>query len=169
MEFIKIGKIVNTFGIKGQLKVDSYTDFIDERFKNGSTVYVGEEKLAFVVNKHQMHKGFLLIQFKDYEDINLVEKYKNKDIYKSTDDIKPLGNGEYYFRDLKDLDVYVNENKIGKVIEVEKGISSNYLRVLVDNKEKLVPYVKAFIKNVDLDNNKIEINSIEGLLWRLLS
>lgn len=164
MEFVKIGKIVNTFGIKGELKVDSYTDFIDERYAKDSVVYIGEDKLPFVMNKHRNHKGFLLIQFKDNEDINLVEKYKNMFIYKSQDDIKPLKKGEYYFSDLKDLDCYVNDKLVGKVKNVEAGIKYNYLRIVVDDNEKLVPYLPQFVDNVDLDNKRINIKDIEGLL-----
>ena len=164
MEFIKIGKIINTFGIKGELKVDSYTDFIDERFKKDTTVYIGEEKIPYVMKNYRIHKGFLIIQFKDNEDINLVEKYKNMFIYKSKDDIKPLKEGEYYFSDLKDLDVYSKEMLVGRVIKVESGISCNYLRILVDDIEKLVPFLPVFIDKVDLENKRIYIKEIEGLL-----
>ena len=166
MEFVKIAKIINTFGIKGELKLDSYTDFIEERFKKDSTVYVGEDKLAFVVKNYKIHKDYLLVQFKDNEDINLVEKYKNMYIYKNKDDIKPLKQGEYYFSDLKDLDVFVENKLIGKVLRVESGISSNYLRVKTESEEKLVPYLPAFIESVDLENKKISIKKIEGLLWK---
>lgn len=166
MDFVKIGKIVNTFGIKGELKIDSYTDFIDERFKKDTTVYVGEDKLPFVMLNHRIHKDFLIISFKDNEDINLVEKYKNMYIYKSQDDIKPLKKGEYYFSDLKDLDCYVNDTNVGKVINVEPGIKYNYLRILIGKDEKLVPYLPQFVDGVDLDNKKIMIKDIEGLLWK---
>lgn len=166
MEFIKIGKIINTFGIKGELKLDVYTDFIDERFKKDTTVYVGEDKIAFVMKNFKIHKDYLLIQFKDNEDINLVEKYKNMYVYKSKDDIKPLKEGEYYFSDLINLDVYVNEELIGKVIKVESGIRSNYLRINTNDQEKLVPFLPTFIENVDLQNKKIVVKKIEGLLWK---
>ena len=164
MEFIKIGKIINTFGIKGELKLDVYTDFIDERFKKDTTVYVGEDKIAFVMKNFKIHKDYLLIQFKDNEDINLVEKYKNMYVYKSKDDIKPLKEGEYYFSDLINLDVYVNEGLIGKVIKVESGIRSNYLRINTNDQEKLVPFLPAFIEKVDLQNKRIVVKKIEGLL-----
>lgn len=164
MEFVKIGKIINTFGIKGELKVDLYTDFPDIRFKKDSIVYIGEDKLPFVMKNHKNHKGFELIQFKDNEDINLVEKYKNMFIYKNKDDIHSLDEGEYYFSELRDLDVYVEDSKVGKVLKVEEGISSNYLRVKTNDAEKLVPFLPAFIENVDLDNKRIDIKKIEGLL-----
>ena len=166
VEFIEIGKIVNTFGIRGELKVDYSTDFIDERFKKDTTVYIGEDKIPFVMKNHRIHKGFLLISFKDNEDINLVEKYKNMYIYKSKDDVKPLKDGEYYFSDLRDLDVYVEDKIVGKVLRVEEGIRNNNLRILVGDVEKLVPYLPVFVRNVDLKNHKIVINNIEGLLWK---
>lgn len=164
MEFVKIGKIVNTFGIKGELKVESYTDFADIRFKKDSIVYIGEEKLPFVMKNHKNHKGFLLIQFKDNEDINLVEKYKNMYVYKNQEDIHELKKGEYYFSELKNLDVYVEGKLIGRVLRVEEGISSNYLRIIVNEKEKLVPFLPTFIENVDKENSRIDIKKIEGLL-----
>ena len=166
MEFVEIGKILNTFGIKGELKVASNSDFVEERYKKGSLVYVGEQHIPFKVKSVRTHKGFLLVLFEDNEDINLVEKYKNMFIYKSKDDIKPLKDGEYYFSDLRDLDVYVDNKYVGKVLKVEEGISSNNLRILKqeDNKEYLVPFLPVFIKNVDLDNKRIDIVYMEGLL-----
>ena len=97
MEFVVIGKIVNTFGIKGELKTESYTDFEKERFAKDSLIYIGEEHLPFTVASLRRHKGFLLIQLKDMEDINLVENYKNCLVYKNREDIAPLPEGEYYF------------------------------------------------------------------------
>ncbi|MDO4197689.1 MAG: ribosome maturation factor RimM [Erysipelotrichaceae bacterium] len=166
MEYVLIGKIVNTFGIKGELKVDSYTDFVKDRYKKGSTVYVGEDHLPFTVESAKEYKGFLHVLFKDNNDINLVEKYKNLNIYKSKEDIKPLKKGEYYFSDLKDLDVYCEDVCCGKVISVEEGMHSNYLRVLKeDKKETLVPFIMdIFIEKVDLDNKRIDVVKMEGLL-----
>lgn len=167
MEYVIIGKIANTFGIKGELKVASYTDFVDERFKKGSVVYVGEDHIPFTVKNHREHKGFLLVSFKDNEDINLVEKYKNMMIYKSKDDIRPLKIGEYYFSDLEDLEVYVDGVHVGKVLKVEEGIRANNLRILKeeDKKEYLVPFIiGVFIENVDLDEKRIDVVKMEGLL-----
>ena len=166
MEYVVIGKIVNTFGIKGELKVYSYTDFVKERFKKGSKVYLSEKYLPFEVNSCREHKGFLLVSFKDHEDINLVEKYKNMLIYKAKEDIKPLKKGEYYFSDLRDLEVYVEGEKVGRVKNVEEGIRSNNLRIVkyADEKEYLVPFLDVFIEKVDLENKRIDIVKMEGLL-----
>ena len=166
MEYVLIGKIVNTFGIKGELKLESYTDFADERFAKDSLVYISESHLPFAVLKHREYKGMLLVTLKDNEDINLVERYKGMNVYKSKDDIKPLKEGEYYFSDLKNLDVYVEDKKVGKVLRVEEGMKYNFLRILKDEdkKEILVPYLESFVKNVSLENGTISIIKMEGLL-----
>ena len=164
MEYILIGKIINTHGVKGELKIDVYTDFIDERFKKDSKIYIGEKHDEVIVNEYRMHNGFMLLSLKDFDDINLILKYKNMNIYKSSDDIKPLTDG-FYFRDLKDLDVYSENEKVGVVLYCESGISSNFIRVLTnDNREVLVPILKNFILNVDLKNNRINVIKMEGLL-----
>ncbi len=166
MEYVTIGKILNTFGIKGELKVDVYTDFPEDRFQKGSTVYIGDDYLPFKVASHREHKGFMLLLLEDNEDINLVEKFKGMYLYKSKDDIKPLQDGQYYFSDLKDLDVYADDERIGKVLNVESGLRNNNLRVLKaeDNKEYLIPFIPVFIKKVDLEERRIDINRIEGLI-----
>ncbi|MBO7698926.1 MAG: ribosome maturation factor RimM [Erysipelotrichaceae bacterium] len=166
MDYVTIGKILNTFGIKGELKVDVYTDFTEERFKKGTTVYIGEDYKPFTVDGYREHKGFMLLSLKDHEDINLVEKYKGMYIYKSREDIRPLEDGQYYFSDLKDLDVYVDDKKVGKVLKVEEGIRNNNLRVLKDEdgNEYLIPFIPVFIRNVDLKEKRIDINWIEGLI-----
>lgn len=164
MEYVKIGKIINTFGIKGELKVESYTDFASDRFSKDSLVYVGDEKMPFVMNSFRMHRTFILISFKDKEDINLVEQYKNMFIYKDKNDILPLAKGEYYYSDLIGLDAYDNEKYIGKILNVEEGIGCNYLRIEANNTTKLIPFIKNFIDNVDLEKKRVYIKIIEGLL-----
>ena len=166
MEYVLIGKILNTFGIKGELKVDPYTDFIEERFKKDSDVYIGEQHVPVKVKGHREHKGFLLLAFKDLEDINLVEKYKGMMLYKAKSDIHKLKEGEYYFSDLKDLDVYVEGVKVGRVLKVEESIRNNNLRVLKDEdkKEYLVPFLPVFIEKVDLEAKRIDVVKMEGLL-----
>ena len=163
-----IGKIATTFGLKGEVKIDTYTDFIDERFTPGSFVYlkIGKEFLALKITDRRYHKGRLLIRFENMDDINKVEQYKGYELYKDKADVLPLNEGEYYFSDLVGLDVYEEGQLIGKVQNVEEGVSYNYLRLSLNNQKKaLVPFVmEVFIKEVDLEHKKISINKIEGLL-----
>lgn len=165
MEYKLIGRIANTHGLKGELKVIPDTDFIAERYQAGSAIYLGKDKLKMLVKSYREHQGLVLLTLLDHEDINLVEKFKGFEIYKSIDDIKPLAKGEYYFSDLKGLDAYVNDEKRGRVIDVEAGTKANNLRIMKeDGKMALVPFLPVFIKNVDLENRRIDIIEMAGLL-----
>ena len=168
MEFVVIGKIVNTFGIKGEVKVQSHTDFEQERFKTDSIVYIGEKHIPLTVKGYRNHKGFIMLSFKEYDNINQVLEYKDMYIYKSTDDILPLKEGEYYFKDLEDLDVFLNNKCIGKCLYVEEGKAYNFLRIKKnDDKEVLVPNLPVFIDNIRLVDKKIVLSKdAEGLLWK---
>ena len=89
MEYICIGKIVNTFGIKGELKIRSYSDFDAERYKKGSTVYVLKDGsyLPFVTASYREHKGFPLVSFRDLQGlIEICHFFTGHDISDTADD-----------------------------------------------------------------------------------
>lgn len=169
MEYICIGKIVNTHGVKGELKIQSYSDFDALRYKKGNIVYILEENsyLPFIVETYRKHKVNSLVSFKDHQNINLVEKYKNCDVYIEKDSRKPLKNGKYYRNEIVDLVAYdTNGKELGKVISVEetKGAQNNIRIQKLDGNEFLVPFIPEFIRSVDLENHKIIIQMQEGLL-----
>lgn len=165
MEYIKVGHIVNTFGIRGELKVESLSDFAEIRYKPDQELYIKKDNKynSVIVKSMRQHKGFLLVLFKGLENINLVQQYKGCDIYIHRDNIHALPIGEYYYFELAGCDVYSNNMKIGNVTDVEDGYQT-ILRISTDDKEVLVPYVPAFIKNVDISHKRIDINVIEGML-----
>ena len=168
MEWIKIGALIKPFGLKGEMRVYSMTDFPEERFSKGKTVYLNTEKgkEAFKIATYRVHKDEPLIRFEGHQDINLIEKYSKAEIEVKKSDLHKLNEGEYYFFELKDLEVIDQKaNIIGTVLRVEEGAANNVLRVITpENKEVLIPYVPAFIKKVDLTAKRIIINVIEGLL-----
>lgn len=165
MEFVVIGKIINTFGIKGEVKVESHTDFEKDRFKSDSIVYIGEKHLPLTVKAYRVHKGFIMLSFKEYDNINQVLEYKDMYVYKSVDDIPPLKEGEYYFKDLENLDVFVGDKHVGKCLCVEEGKAYNFLRIKKnDAKEVLVPNIKVFVDSISLNDKKIVLKDVEGLL-----
>ena len=165
MEYIRLGKIINTHGIKGDLKIDLETDFFKERFALGNTVYLlddGEYRPLEVV-RSRIHKGYGLVSFKGLEDINLVEGFKNKELYYPLDQIKPLDDG-YYFRQIIGLEAHDDQgNLLGQVIAMEQTRMYNLMRIKKDDKEVLVPFTDVFVKEVDEEKNRIIINVIEGL------
>ncbi|MCF0109281.1 MAG: ribosome maturation factor RimM [Erysipelotrichaceae bacterium] len=168
METILIGGIANTFGLKGELKIKSFTDFADDRFRPGNKLYIEQngEYRAVIVQTFRYHKDMVLVSFRNMQDINLVEQFKGCQIYIDKKDIPPLPEGEFYFHELKGLDVVDTDlNPIGKVINVEETGANNVLRVLTeDRREVLIPYVPAFIRKVDMTRHHIVVQVIEGLL-----
>jgi len=163
MEKIKIGMIVNTHGLKGELKIKSFSDFNQERYKKGNELILKtkNEELILKVKTYREHKQMVLVSFEGYEDINKVEMWKGNALYISRDKIEDLDQG-YYFFELKGCKVYDQKNQLlGEVEEILETAANPILRI---NKTILVPYVDSFIKEVDIKNKRIEIEVIEGLL-----
>lgn len=164
-EFIYIGKIINTFGIRGELKIYSESDFIEERFSKGKKVYfeIGKEKELHKVSSFRVHKNNVLITIDNLLDINMIEKYVGCDVYASASDELEMDEDDFYIDDLVGLDVYntLDENLgvVSDVLEMPRG----YLLEVRNNKNKkiLIPFVDAYVK--DITEDKIIIEEIEGL------
>ena len=162
MERVIIGQIVNTHGIKGELKVKSSTDFVEERFEKNAHVYIDDhgQMIDMKVLSHRFHKGHILVTFQGYQDINRVEKYKGCFLY-ADKDLELLDDDEYYVGDLIGCEVYQNEQKLGQVSDVQLYDHHNIL--VVKGKQKImIPYVEAFVKEVDIDQKRIDVTLIEG-------
>ncbi len=164
MEYYLCGKILTTHGIKGDLKIKSYSDF--DRFVKGARLYIlhnGEYIEVELGNVREFGNCYLL-NFKGMNDINLVEKYHSDFLCVSEDSREELPEGQYYFNELIGKDVYNQDGILkGKCIDIEELPSANYLVVKTENgKDKLVPFImNEFIKEVKED--RIIINEIEGL------
>lgn len=166
MDKIKVGKIVGKHGLKGELKISSNSDFANERFKKGNSLYIryqGED-LEFIIVSSRIHKGNYLVAFKDHQDINLVEKYVGSFVY-GFKDKELLNDDEYFYDDLIGLQVKSVEGQlIGKVTSIYDNSRHDILNVDYNGKNVAIPYVDAFIKNVDLENGIITIQLIKGLI-----
>lgn len=164
MDKIRVGVIVNTHALKGELKVKSFSDFDADRFAKGSKLLIEyrREIIEVVVKNARESKGFILVLFEGLEDINLVEKYKGCELFVLKEDLPELEEDEVYYHDLMGCDVYDEEgNHLGKVENVLETGANAVLRV---NEKILIPFVKAFIKENDFKNKKIVINKMDGLL-----
>lgn len=162
MEQVIVGKIVNTHGIKGELKVKTSTDFIEERFAKGAHLYIDENgvKKEMIVKSHRFHKGHVLVCFEGYQDINLVEKYKGCLLY-ADKDVDLLDEGEYYVGDLIGCEVYNQGELIGKVKDIQ--LYEHHDLLVVEGKQKImIPYVDAFVEAEDIENKRIDVLLIEG-------
>lgn len=167
MELIVIGKIVNTFGLKGEVKIVSYSDFDDERYQKGNTVYLffKNEKIPLKVHSYRKHKGNCLVTFEEHLDINLVEKYKNCLVGFDKANIEPLEEGVYRF-ELLGLSVYdQQQNYLGTIIQIEDTVVHANLRIEKEDATTfLIPYIPQFVKEINLDNEKVTVALIPGLL-----
>ncbi len=160
--YIKVGKIINTFGIKGELKVLSDFEFKDRIFTNDFALFIGDNKIKETINNHRVHKGLDLILLNNYSNINEVLKYKNKIIYIDKDDLK-LNPGEYLLSDLINFDVYDNDKIIGKVIDYEKNKAYSLLKIMGE-KTFYIPNIPDFIIDIDFKDKKIITNKGSDLI-----
>lgn len=158
MELIKIGKIVNTHGIKGELRLLSKFPYKDKIFIKGMNIYIDKENKE-VINTYRKHKNFDMITMEGYSNINEVLKYKGKNVYVNKEDIKLDNN--YLDEDIIGLNAYVNDNYKGIVTNIERYEKVVLLVIKNNDKEYLVPY--ELIDKVDINNKKIFIKNIIGL------
>lgn len=165
MEYLIVGKIINTHGIKGEVRVQPLTNDI-KRFKDLKTVYIGESKELLNIEKAREHKNGLIIMFKEYDNINQVLKYKESDIYIDIEDRVELPEDNFFIFELIGLEVYdLKDNYIGEVIDIIQGSSNDiYLIRSERDKEIMIPGVKRFIKSIDMENKSIKIDPIEGMI-----
>ena len=161
-DYVYVGKIINTFGIKGELKVLSDFEFKEKVFKKDFNVYIGNEKIKEVVNTYRHHQEYELLTLMGYNNINDVLKYKGNEIYIKRSDLK-LEDNEYLLSDLIDLDVYDEDKYIGKVIDYTKTKEYFLIKVHLD-KDYYIPCISHFIKNVDLKNKRIDTNKGSDLI-----
>ena len=156
MKFINIGKIVNTHGIKGELRILSDFKYKDKIFKKDFKFYIGKDKEELIVNSYRHHKIFDMVTFNDLNDINLVLKYKGKEVYINEDDLDL--DGEIYIDNLIGYKVLVGDKDIGVVTEVMHMKANDVLRV----GEVLIPYIKEFI--IKIEDNTIYVKDVGGLI-----
>lgn len=167
MDEIKVGILVNTHGLRGEVKIKPTTDFADIRFSKGKTVYVQyqNQSIPVEIQYAKWVKQLLIVKFKNFDNINLVECWKGSSITVLKEDLHELEDDEAYFFELMNCKVYdINNEYLGNVVEVVETNANACLRVKNDEREFLVPYVNAFIKSFDKENKKIVIELMEGLL-----
>lgn len=169
---IKIGQIVNTHSLKGNIKVNMYTETLED-IKKYSYIFISlknmdedKEKIKFEIEEIKFLKNQVILKLKGIEDISEAEKLKNKYIYITEEQLKknnPLKNNEYYIKDLVGLDV-INEKgeKVGILSEVLELNTDVYVVKRSFGKDILIPAIKQFVKKVNIEENKMLV-SLGGL------
>ncbi len=168
MNYFKVGKIVNTQGLQGELRVLSVTDFADERFKKGSQLSIfseqGEHLLDVEVASHRKQKNFDIVKFKGLYHINDVEKYKGTVLKVAETNLSELAEDEFYYHEIIGLDVYEDEVFIGKISEIlQPGANDVWVVKRKGKKDLLLPYIPPVVLNVDVEGKRVDVSLMEGL------
>ena len=164
---MEIGQIVNTYGIKGFVKVVPFTDNIN-RFEDLKTVYVETKKGLenFEIEEVKYAKNTVLLKLKGIDDINIAEKYKNCYIKISRENAVKLPEDTYFIVDLLDIKVYTDEDiYLGNIIDVyPTGCNDIYVVKNEEGKQVLLPAIGEVIKTVDIQNKKMVVHLLDGLI-----
>ncbi len=161
-QFLEIGQIVNTFGIKGMVKVKAFTDYI-ERFSELKEVLIDEKE--YKIQEVKYHKNMVLLQLEGITKIEEAEKLKNEYLKIKRENAIPLEEDTYFVVDLIGLNVYSDENEyLGELIDIfNTGSNDIYVVRREEKSQLLLPAIKDVIKQIDIENKKIIVHLIKGL------
>ena len=152
-----IGNLVNTHGIKGEVKIISKFKYKSQVFKKGNNLYINDEKLT--INSYRPHKQFDMVTFTNIDNINDILKYKGSKVY--------IKKSEFTFsgplnEDLYGKNVYDQDKKIGILKTIDDSGMQELLVIQNGEKKYLVPYVNEFVK--EINETGIYLNVIKGLI-----
>jgi 16S rRNA processing protein RimM len=166
-ELIPVGKIIGTHGIKGLVKVYSFSGNA-ESLKSAETVLL-KAGTGFVqeveLNKIALRSGGFILGFKGYDSIEQVQPLIGSELNLRQDQLPEPEENEYYWLDLIGLDVVTDQgDELGKIVDIFETGSSDIYVVQGDGKEYLIPAIADVIANVDISSNKMTITPLDGLL-----
>ena len=160
MYMVYIGEIVNTHGLKGELRIISDFKYKDAVFTKGKKLYVGKRKQEVIINTYRKHKNYDMVTFDGVNDINEAIIFKNDDVYVKREDLNIDG---YVDEDIIGLDVYDHDKYIGKVIDIVKN-KQELLMIEKNQKNYFIPFIDEFIEHIDLEQKRIDVKVIKGLI-----
>ena len=168
MDYLRLGKVIDAFSLDGTLKILSSSYFSEKRYQKGNNVYLvspNNERLLYTVEAYRNQKDIDFVKLKEITSKEEALERKGWFVEVSKD-TSVLSKGDYYFSDLEECEVYDENNKrLGKVKKVEEFPAQITLRVARDfNRDFFVPFIKEFIVSTDIENKKIVIKVMEGML-----
>jgi len=168
-EYLNVGKIVNTQGLKGEVRVISQTDFPELRYKKGTVLTLFQEKKApieLTIQSHRKHKNFDIVTFENHFSINDVEKYRDGILKVSKEKLTDLPENEFYYHQIIGLTVVDEQDKeLGKIKEIlSPGANDVWVVQRPKKKDALIPYIESVVKSIDLENNVVHVEIPEGLI-----
>ena len=166
-QFLRVGVISSTHGIRGEVKVYPTTDD-PERFLDLDEVILdtGREHKILEIEGVKFFKNQVILKFKGYDKINDIEKYLKKDLLVDREHAVELGENENFIADLIDMEVVTDEGKVlGTLTDViETGANDVYAVKTPEGKEILLPAIRDCILDVNVDEKRMTVHVMEGLL-----
>lgn len=166
MDYIIVGKVINSHGIQGAVKVYPLTNDI-KRFSLLERAYLSKKKIEVNIEFVKYHKDLVIIKFKEFNNINEILSFKNNYIYINTEDKIVLPKDSFFIHDLINCKVYDVSGSFIGILEDVIQEASNDVYIIKDhntNNNYLIPAIKHFIKKVDIQDKKIIIDPIEGMI-----
>jgi len=168
MNYFNVGKIVNTQGLQGEMRVLSVTDFAEERFKKGNILALFDKKDQFVMDveiaSHRKVKNFDIIKFKGMYHINDIEKFRDFTLKVREEDLTDLEDGEFYYHEIIGLEVYENDVLIGRIKEIlQPGANDVWVVKRKGKRDLLLPYIPPVVLGIDIEQGRIDVEIPEGL------
>ncbi|MDD4067150.1 MAG: ribosome maturation factor RimM [Clostridia bacterium] len=164
MNYLEIGQIVNTQGLKGEVRIYPFTND-SKRFNDFKKIYVDidNNKIKLFIENIRYYKNLVIVKFKNIDDINLVEQYKGKYIFIDEEDKLNLPQNTYYISDLLNSKVIYNDEVFGILVDIY-NVQSNDVYVIKknDNKQIVIPANEDIIQSIDINKKEIIIDNIEG-------
>ena len=161
MDKVYIGKIVNTHGIKGEIRILSDFLYKDKAFKVGTNIIIND--VTYKINSYRKHKQFDMVTLDGFNDINQVLFLMKKKVYKKRDELK-LNSSEILDEDLIKYKVFDENENDGIIEEIFYASPTNKILRVKFQKEVLIPYNSPMIKKIDTNNKTIKVELIEGMI-----
>ena len=167
-QFLQVGVISSTHGLRGEVKVFPTTDDA-ARFQTLKNVVLdtGMEKLDLEIQSVRFFKQFVIVKFKGIDNINDIEKYKGKSLFVTRENAVELEEDEYYIGDLIGMEVYTDdsEERFGVLKDVmETGANEVYIITSENHGEVLLPAIHESLLDIDVEAKKMKVHLMEGLL-----
>lgn len=166
-DLLQVGAITQPHGIHGEVKVFPTTNDV-RRFKKLKEVILdtGKEKKLLEIEGVKFFKQYAILKFKGFDSINDIEKYKGKPLLVTRENAVRLGRDEYFIADLIGLAVYDDQDQYLGVLTnvIETGANDVYEVMFEDGRQVLFPAIKQCILDVDLENRKMKVHIMDGLL-----
>ncbi len=164
MDYFSVGKIVNTHGIKGEVKVYPYVDDIEE-FKTFPVVFTktkGGVK-EYKIESFRVHKGMILLCLEGVADMTAAEALKGTELYITRDMAAPCEEDEYYISDLYGMEVVKEDGtKLGELNDILFTGANDVYVIKTEGKDILIPAIKKCILSVSVSEKKMRVRLLEG-------